>query len=251
MNNASSSHKGMRTLADRQWAKVFDELCLPWEYCLGYYQVCNGHVFRPDFWLPSLSLWVKTGYSYPSLEEQRREEYAELLFWQKQFVEATGFAMLHLGPIPDSSNAVLVSHYTENETNVRFNGYEKTFPIPSPKLEPKDLFYLTSEMTETFDASFHLHCPICGHAGMHFSEPETRYTHSTQWQGDNGCIVIPMYCECGHGWNLVFGSHEGDMFLTVRDCTLTTGDPEILLSDNNKTALELAYRLARRVKASA
>ena len=58
-----------------------------------------------------------------------------------------------------------------------------------------------------------LACPACGSTYQHDA-------HESQtvegWGGRGDLLVVPMEGECGHRWEMCFGSHEGETFAFVR-----------------------------------
>ena len=57
-----------------------------------------------------------------------------------------------------------------------------------------------------------LACPACGSTYQYTREPQ-----SVSGRGGRGdLLVVPMEGECGHRWEMCFGSHEGETFAFVR-----------------------------------
>lgn len=59
-------------------------------------------------------------------------------------------------------------------------------------------------------------CPICGFDYVHFNEPVYKKSgdeSGVAWEGRGDAIVIPMWCESEHEWDLVIGFHKGNTFI--------------------------------------
>lgn len=55
-------------------------------------------------------------------------------------------------------------------------------------------------------------CPICGFEYVHVDRSGVE---SVDFYGKGGALLIPMYCENGHRWNLVIDQHKGWCFMTI------------------------------------
>ncbi len=64
-----------------------------------------------------------------------------------------------------------------------------------------------------------LECPICQdtyqHAGAYQRVPG-RDNYEAGWGGSGDLLVVPVQGECGHRWELCFGSHKGETLCFVR-----------------------------------
>jgi hypothetical protein len=64
-----------------------------------------------------------------------------------------------------------------------------------------------------------LKCPVCAetyqHAGMQQHIPG-RDNYEAGWGGRGDLIIIPVWCELEHVWQLCFGQHKGATFVFVR-----------------------------------
>ncbi len=64
-----------------------------------------------------------------------------------------------------------------------------------------------------------LKCPICGdtyqHAGAYQHIPG-HDDYQAGWGGRGDLIIVPIWGECEHRWELCFGSHKGETFCFVR-----------------------------------
>ncbi|MBA3474289.1 MAG: hypothetical protein H0T57_13865 [Rubrobacter sp.] len=78
--------------------------------------------------------------------------------------------------------------------------------------------------TDDFAASFGPHtrrllCPVCGssyqHTGTPFDIPG-QDAYEAGWGGRGNLLVVPVWCEEGHEWEMCFGFHKGETFSFVR-----------------------------------
>ena len=64
-----------------------------------------------------------------------------------------------------------------------------------------------------------LRCPICSdtyqHAGAYQRVPG-HDSYEAGWGGRGDLVIVPVWGECGHRWELCFGSHKGETFAFVR-----------------------------------
>ncbi len=64
-----------------------------------------------------------------------------------------------------------------------------------------------------------LRCPICRdtyqHAGAYQRIPG-RDSYEAGWGGRGDLVIVPVWGECEHRWELCFGSHKGETFCFVR-----------------------------------
>lgn len=56
-------------------------------------------------------------------------------------------------------------------------------------------------------------CPVCESENVHTEKP----TYQDDESGKDSNIIIPMWCEGVHHWNLVFNYHKGDTVVYLRD----------------------------------
>lgn len=64
-----------------------------------------------------------------------------------------------------------------------------------------------------------LHCPVCQFEYTHISgasiiEGNDNYE---AWAGRGGAVLISMWCENGHSWDVRFGFHKGSVFMDVEN----------------------------------
>lgn len=70
------------------------------------------------------------------------------------------------------------------------------------------------------DEKIILKCPACGFENSHFENPETidgKDGYAANWGGRGDLIVIPMWSECGHKWEICIGFHKGYSGIFVRN----------------------------------
>ena len=83
-----------RSRLEARWAIFFDALGLDWEYEPEGYELPDGTYYLPDFYLPSMRIWVEVKPRKLNAEEQKK---AFLLS------SSTGDVVIHLSQIPDPS----------------------------------------------------------------------------------------------------------------------------------------------------
>lgn len=85
-----------------------------------------------------------------------------------------------------------------------------------------------------------LKCPECGCSYQHFGSPRTIDSNDrfeAGWPGRGDLIVIPMWGECGSGWELCFGCHKGNTAGFVR-LTKSCRQPESFIYFIEATGLQ-------------
>jgi hypothetical protein len=64
-----------------------------------------------------------------------------------------------------------------------------------------------------------LKCPICAETYQHI-EPRQhipgRDNYEAGWSGRGDLVILPVWGECEHRWELCFGTHKGETFCFVR-----------------------------------
>ncbi len=64
-----------------------------------------------------------------------------------------------------------------------------------------------------------LRCPVCSDTYQHVAAWEVvpgRDAYEAGWGGRGDLVVLPIWGECEHRWELCFGSHKGETFCFVR-----------------------------------
>ena len=64
-----------------------------------------------------------------------------------------------------------------------------------------------------------LRCPICADTYQHVATWQHiagRDNYEAGWSGRGDLIILPVWGECEHRWELCFGSHKGETFCFVR-----------------------------------
>lgn len=59
-------------------------------------------------------------------------------------------------------------------------------------------------------------CPVCNFDYVHFNRPEYNSSDDVSgkaWAGRGDAVIIPMWCEDNHKWNLIIGHHKGSSFV--------------------------------------
>jgi hypothetical protein len=69
-------------------------------------------------------------------------------------------------------------------------------------------------------AAKRLLCPVCRyecqHAATTWQNVPGHDAYRAGWGGRGDLLIIPMWGECEHSWELCFGSHKGQTFCFVR-----------------------------------
>jgi hypothetical protein len=63
-----------RSRLEARWAVFFDALELGWEYELEGFDLGNGDLYLPDFWLPDVNMWAEVKGRELSSDERRKCE---------------------------------------------------------------------------------------------------------------------------------------------------------------------------------
>jgi hypothetical protein len=64
-----------------------------------------------------------------------------------------------------------------------------------------------------------LKCPICSDTYQHaetWQHIPGRDNYEAGWGGRGDLVIIPVWGECEHRWELCFGAHKGETFCFVR-----------------------------------
>jgi hypothetical protein len=64
-----------------------------------------------------------------------------------------------------------------------------------------------------------LRCPVCADTYQHVETWQVvpgRDSYEAGWGGRGDLVVLPIWGECEHRWELCFGSHKGETFCFVR-----------------------------------
>jgi hypothetical protein len=64
-----------------------------------------------------------------------------------------------------------------------------------------------------------LRCPVCSDSYQHVETWQVvpgRDNYEAGWGGRGDLVVLPVWGECEHRWELCFGSHKGETFCFVR-----------------------------------
>lgn len=101
-----------RSRLEARWAVVFDHLDIQWRYELQGYEIPGGGRYLPDFWLPTLALWVEVKGRF------RDGEWGELLRAVQSGIPADpddprppgGARLLLLGELPSRGTEFVAVH---------------------------------------------------------------------------------------------------------------------------------------------
>ena len=75
-----------------------------------------------------------------------------------------------------------------------------------------------------------LKCPICADTYQHVTNSWQRIfgrdDYEAGWGGRGDLVILPLWGECGHTWELCLGSHKGEVFVFVRVPCQGQAEPE-------------------------
>ena len=61
-----------------------------------------------------------------------------------------------------------------------------------------------------------LKCPVCSYENVHYKTPEGKESDTySAWEGRGSAVRIPMWCEGGHEWEVLFGFHKGHTYVGI------------------------------------
>ncbi len=61
-------------------------------------------------------------------------------------------------------------------------------------------------------------CPVCNFHCTHIADPVYKKTDNYDaWDGRGSAIRVPMYCESGHAWEVLFGFHKGSSYIGIEN----------------------------------
>lgn len=93
-----------------------------------------------------------------------------------------------------------------------------------------------------------LKCPVCGLEFVHFDRPlyvEGHDNYEADWEGKGDLIVIPMWCENGHLWEMCFGFHKGNTHPIIRNIRHHDEEIEAVIKD---AVLKFEHKLRQTLK---
>lgn len=64
-----------------------------------------------------------------------------------------------------------------------------------------------------------LKCPVCSETYQHVERwqvVDSRDAYEAGWGGRGDLVILPVWGECEHRWELCFGSHKGETFCFVQ-----------------------------------
>jgi len=64
-----------------------------------------------------------------------------------------------------------------------------------------------------------LKCPVCSDTNQHaggYQHIPGRDNYKAGWGGRGDLVIVPVWGECEHRWELCFGFHKGETFCFVR-----------------------------------
>jgi hypothetical protein len=98
---------------EARWAVFYDTLGIKWEYEKEGFNLGNGLLYLPDFYIPHLNCWIETKGEYPSKKDE------EKLFKLSEQTEKTLY--LFVGQIPNYQTLEISGpSYDETESSYMF-----------------------------------------------------------------------------------------------------------------------------------
>ena len=78
--------------------------------------------------------------------------------------------------------------------------------------------------------SARLRCPICADTYQHVTSSwqhiAGRDNYEAGWGGRGDLVILPLWGECGHRWELCLGAHKGETFVFIRVRRQGQAEPE-------------------------
>jgi hypothetical protein len=220
-----TQYKGFlfRSRLEARWAVFFDALRVKWEYEKEGFEFDDGTRYLPDFWLPEHKLWVEVKGDNPTGDE----------------IEKLGRVMDET----ENSGAFIVSDVPGRDC-VTWSYFEDWEGICTyRKLNDLPELPISQDSASKYGkTAWKVNCPYCrGEEDyVHFGKVREQQSDDyTAWEGRGDAIRIPMYCEDGHEWTLLFGFHKGFTFTRIESgvekdydiLTYLAGGDYILLTD--------------------
>lgn len=78
---------------------------------------------------------------------------------------------------------------------------------------------IDQDITERPQWSTRLKCPVCGESFQHAGDYQHipgRDNYEAGWGGRGDLLIIPVWCEFEHTWQLCLGFHKGATFIFPR-----------------------------------
>lgn len=94
-----------RSRLEARWAVFFDHMGIRWDYEPEGFEA-YGQRYLPDFRLPELDTWVEVKGSTAALTPETQEQLSAMV----DYKGPVSNGLLLLGPVPDATNAALVTH---------------------------------------------------------------------------------------------------------------------------------------------
>ena len=73
-------------------------------------------------------------------------------------------------------------------------------------------------------------CPICADTYQHVTSSwqhiPGRDNYEAGWGGRGDLVMLPLWGECGHRWELCLGTHKGETFVFIRVPCQDQAEPE-------------------------
>ncbi len=224
-----------RSRLEARWAVFFDALGIKWEYEKEGYDLGELGWYLPDFWLPDKQVWVEVKPQMPSEEESEKI---------RALVAGTEcYGGICLTNIPES----IRDWGTEQEAyskDLESGWYDFLSDVT---IDDSEAYLGFDEPEVIWSSAFrHILCPVCGDEYVHMNEPIwTPSDDYSAWEGRGESLRIPMYCERGHEWTVLFGFHKGSTFTRVENLTKKSDCVMTWLAGGNEKGVDAALVVAR------
>lgn len=219
-----------RSRLEARWAVFFDALGVPWEYEKEGFDLGAAGRYLPDFWLPDHDLWIEIKGAECSDNDR-----AKVVALRAQSGKPVCIAQ---GAIGDHR---WIDEYTQWKLPMdsATADIRQMFSFPKTGFEDPSL-----PMNAIW--SQQLRCPFCGDTCVHIEDADNAPNHDdySAWEGRGGACRIPMSCENGHLWVVLFGFHKGSTYVGIESASQFTYDPCLWIA-GDPTRYSLALAKAR------
>ena len=212
-----------RSRLEARWAVFFDSLGTEWEYEKEGFDLGEplGR-YLPDFYLPKFAAWAEVKPEIPGWESVEVRKLQTLVFSQ---------------PLPTMGIFLGQVGQTKMVARERDQGFWEDID--------REIHHLNFDHTTNPGT---LLCPICGYDFVHIQN-SINIDGKDSYAGGRGVrgsvIVIPMWCENDHSWEVDFGFHKGQTYLSVRNIKERLTDFALILASGDYALLENAVTQAK------
>lgn len=210
-----------RSRLEARYAVLLDALGVEWLYEHEGYQLKDGTPYLPDFWLPSLDMFLEVKPAMPTIDGRER-------ILCQQLHEESGKRVLLVAGLDGDENGGYVAF-----------GFDPVAEVPMRPLSAK-LSRRLSMQCESFGET--MTCPVCDFNYVHFANEQPQ---DSDWDGRGDAQRIAFWGECGHRWDVRFGFHKGEVFVAVENCRGDVHGPAVALAGGNSDKYAAAVAAAR------